>query len=99
MASPVVDFSEAPVTEHDADAVVMVVPLVSATTDDEWESLPGLRESLESRFPGCVVFGIRDPIVLVIWIFSLGWGLSRGTSRGCSVGAQWMLSECSVNTQ
>ena len=48
MASPVVDFSEAPVTEHDADAVVMVVPLVSATTDDEWESLPGLRESLES---------------------------------------------------
>ena len=48
MASPVVEFSEAPVTEHDADAVVMVIPLLSATADDEWESLPGLRESLES---------------------------------------------------
>ncbi|OJV96097.1 MAG: leucyl aminopeptidase [Microbacterium sp. 67-17] len=48
MASPVVDFSEAPITEHDADAVMLVIPLVSATTDDEWQALPGLRDSLES---------------------------------------------------
>jgi len=48
MACPVVEFSETPVTEHDAEAVVIVIPLVSTTTDDDWTSLPGLRETLES---------------------------------------------------
>lgn len=48
MACPVVEFSEAPVTEHDAEAVLIVIPLLSATSGDDWTSLPGLRETLES---------------------------------------------------
>lgn len=48
MACPVVEFSESPVTEHDADAVVIVIPLISSTSDADWATLADLRETLDA---------------------------------------------------
>lgn len=46
MSFPVVESRTAPVTETDADAVVLVVPTVSGIADDDLAAFPDLRESL-----------------------------------------------------
>lgn len=48
MPSPVVEFTEAPIREHDAEALLLVVPSPLPDEAAHWEPFPGVRAALES---------------------------------------------------
>lgn len=102
MACPVVEFSEAPVTEHDADAVVIVIPLVSSTTEDDWAGLSDLRETLDSvGFTGAAgsYARVAAPQLFAVPVAVVGSGSERDAAsvrNAAGVGCRTLTGFASV---